>query len=550
MLSRRQALILSLTLLPGCAEKSNKKMILDSFSQGNSCLMANGTMAWTASAIGQKGITAGGTDYTFGSNGFVSGTFDGTQQISEVWPQVGSGAWVQATAANQPTVWPSVRESWPEVRMMSRYGSPSGSSKWLGVSSPPTARSQDWTMVWVQAARQETFVGGEVNILLGYCLHSMSGASFLGNTSTGDVTTGDWGERNRYFRGDGGFDDSNLPALPSLRFTVHAIRHQGSTVSYFVDGIRTDVSSALTATALQPYKIGQLNDFAIFHDQVSWLGTAWFPALTDPQIKEITQLINSQLYGNGVIPNSLFLFVGDSITAGYFVSEGKDRRDLSWPYDLITSFGSSNEPEITSINFGVAGAFLGTTSNAAFNIATNFGGMINSLVGSGDGYTKRVVVISAGTNDIFYGTTSASSILSELQSLYNSALGAGATRVFVLTQIPREQFNASQETERQTLNSGIISTFGKDAIDVASQNWQPGGLSDWTTNYQDGVHPNAAGRQLFIAAAASTLSFVLPLGTTNTQNLNLPINCVVAGNQPEEGRSGNPETLKRIFGES
>ena len=482
---------------------------LDVFS-GPAALAAWGTFAWKQAALNQPALTVDdGTPVTsaMGANGIVGGSFTG-QRIAKLFAQAGSATLEQATLGLRPTLWNQGREGLPEVRFQYRLGT--AGNKMLQVLTPPAARSgRDITHVWVQRATGETYsasgnVGWNANTLL--TSYTGSGQAHGDSTTSVDPATGNWATNHRVFLGTGGWADGNAPLKPTIKYAVHVTRYDATGVTLWVDGKKVAFTATLATNAnVQPYKLGQLNDIAGGYEHVAYLGSAFFPALTDAQVTEITNLLHARLYG--ATPQSLWLFDGDSITAGYSVADGnRDRRDLSWPYDLVTALTPTQRALVTAANLGHASAHLETAASTEHKLMLNQTGKVNAhLAGYAASYTHRVVVLCAGTNDIAFGTTDANAILTKLSTYRTAALAAGATRVLICTQVPRQTFTAPQETVRTTLNGLILSTFGTDAIDVAAQNWKPGGAADWSSCYQDGAHPNANGRALFVAAIKATM---------------------------------------------
>lgn len=481
---------------------------LDVFS-GPDADMAWGPFVWTRSAVGQSIVTdSSSTAYTGGEK-FASGTFTG-QRVKDLHAQVGSAAWTQATAANQPTIWASETDGWPEIRWQSRLGT--AGSKNMTVVSAPSTRSRDWTFVSIERGAPETYgaSGSNQDQLFGldHLCASLGGADLFG--ITGSVSAGSWSANNRIFRGTGGWTDTNAVDQPSCKFYVRVVRYNSSGTTIWVDGVKNAIaSSTVTATAVAPSDLGKLNGFAIYTDGVASLGGAWFPALSDAEVTEITNLIHLRLYG--ATPSALWYFDGDSITAGYSTTDSNlDIRHKSWPWLLINSaLTSAQRAKVVGVNVAHTAAHLETQTNAAHKLMTNQAGKVNAHVASGRGYSNRVVVLCAGTNDIEFGTTDETLILAKLVDYKDAAELAGATRVLICTQIPRQGFDSTKNATLAALNSAILTEFGSDAIDVAAENWQPGGGSDWSTNYQDGIHPNAAGRQLFVDAILSTMTGLL-----------------------------------------
>lgn len=475
---------------------------LDAFS-GPAADVAWGPFVWTGNAEGQTLITdSAAVDYAAGDM-FADGVFAG-ERIATLHDQIGGSDLVQATAAAQPTIWLNELTGWPEVRMQFRHGT--SGDKVLDVTNPPTARSRDWTFVSIEASAPETSSVSVTELTLDALMGSLSGGSAHGRSASQTVSSGAiTAHINRYFTGGGSWSDTAVPDQPNVKYYVRVERWSAAGVSAWVDGKKIYTGGTVTATALAPAHIGKIAGAAIYSPECRFLGCAWFPALTDAQVEELTDLIHARIFG--ATPDTLLYFDGDSITAGYDASQGgRDIRFKSWPALMINGMAAPDRAKVVGVNMAVSSAHLETTANTAHKLVSSFAAKIAPHLTSGRGYSVRALILCAGSNDIVYGAAAAADIITAITTYRNAALAAGATHVYVCTQIPRQGLTSPQETMRTDLNALILSTFGSSAIDVAAQNWQPGGAADWSTNYQDGVHPNAAGRALFVTAVGSVLA--------------------------------------------
>jgi lysophospholipase L1-like esterase len=475
---------------------------LDAFS-GPAADVAWGSFVWTADAVGQTLVTDSAAATYAAGDTFAEGAFAG-ERIATLHDQIGGSDLVQATAGAQPTIWLNELTGWPEVRMQFRHGT--AGNKFLDVSSPPAARSLDWTFVSIEASAPETSNLGANPLALDALCGSLGGGSIHGRSGAQTITSGAVTVSvNRYFTGGGSWSDTAVPDQPNVKHYVRVERWSAAGVSAWVDGKKIYTGGTVTATALAPAHVGKISGATIHSPECRFIGCAWFPALTDAQVEELTDLIHARLYGG--TPDTLLYFDGDSITAGYDASQGgRDIRFKSWPALMIHDMDAAKRARVVGVNMAVTGAHLETTAETAHKLNSSFAANVAPHLSSGRGYSTRALVLSAGTNDIYYGAAAASDIITAITTYRNAALAAGATHAYVCTQIPRENFTSPQETMRTDLNALILSTFGANCIDVAAQNWQPSGAADWSTNYQDGIHPNAAGRALFVAAVGPILA--------------------------------------------
>jgi lysophospholipase L1-like esterase len=114
--------------------------------------------------------------------------------------------------------------------------------------------------------------------------------------------------------------------------------------------------------------------------------------------------------------------------------------------------------------------------------------------------SNSTLVLWAGTNDLYYGETGAST-LALMESYVNARHDAGWKNIVILTCLPRTTTGqaAGYETERQVLNNGIRAASWYDAlVDVAADSriGDQGDQNDLTYYLVDTTHLNATGRQV------------------------------------------------------
>jgi hypothetical protein len=129
-----------------------------------------------------------------------------------------------------------------------------------------------------------------------------------------------------------------------------------------------------------------------------------------------------------------------------------------------------------------------------------------SLVG---GFEKTVVVMTGGTQDLQEGDTELM-IINDMQAYAAALRTLGVDKIIVTTITPSVNFDATEESRRQTVNDLLLVADDYDAVvDVASIPE----LGDHTdlTYYSDGTHLTPVGAQIM----GDEISFVLnPILTT------------------------------------
>jgi lysophospholipase L1-like esterase len=214
-------------------------------------------------------------------------------------------------------------------------------------------------------------------------------------------------------------------------------------------------------------------------------------------------------------PTVLLATEGDSITAGHQTSTSWPNRRFSWFNSVASSIGN----KATCFNMAYDGGWLGLVntpwgpmaSEGAGTASVQQGGeapdSLDPLLDSGQ-FAKQVLIVFMGRNDITLfgsgGPAGFGATIHTQLNTYCTARRAAGWKVIVLDAIPGQDMLAGQmPTEWTSFNSLIAANWASYAdkfVQVSVLNWQPGGSSDWSTNYQDGVHPNVAGQAMIAAA--------------------------------------------------
>jgi lysophospholipase L1-like esterase len=287
---------------------------------------------------------------------------------------------------------------------------------------------------------------------------------------------------------------------------VRVIRSNGTNTHFRVNEISADSATLATAVGVAATKIGRGTSGG-YSPAARLMALLVGPAHTAAQEKAIVASLQA-LFNTAPKTRSVF-FDGDSITAGQSETDNLDHRDLSWPYVMMLALGNQS---VMACNRAFASAQIvdGTgdpNKDLTVWAPTKLDAYLNSA------YSSKVLVVMAGSNDISVINAAGAGLTTynRLVTYCQARRTAGWSKIVVVNCIPRKDFVATvKETERLDYNTRIATNALTDwdaLIDAAALNWQPGGASDWSTNYQGtvGIHPNAAGRVLLANATQSTV---------------------------------------------
>jgi lysophospholipase L1-like esterase len=223
--------------------------------------------------------------------------------------------------------------------------------------------------------------------------------------------------------------------------------------------------------------------------------TAWMAgeALTDVEESLVSSVLASRFYAVESAIKQVIVD-GDSISAAYTESFYDDRT-ISW----ATRLQKSLWPGVLVRNKSISGAHIDGTANggdASLSMKDSAIDRINELYNA-SAFTSQLLIVWAGTNDIFYLTGSdgdAEIVHARLQAYCTARRGLGF-EVLVIGPIPRGPFDAGKDTELSALNSLIASNYTGYAdgyINMMTEDWTPGG--SYAANYlPDEIHLNATG---------------------------------------------------------
>jgi lysophospholipase L1-like esterase len=207
--------------------------------------------------------------------------------------------------------------------------------------------------------------------------------------------------------------------------------------------------------------------------------------------------------------DTLLVFDGDSQTSGHNESGSIDERDLAWPYVLMQSLADET---VHASNMAVSSMqIVDGTGNPDKDMNEWAAEKIDSQLHAS--YSQDILIVMAGRNDIgvIDAAGAGETTYERLVAYCQARTAAGWDTIIVVNAIPDKPLtDAGWASEVADYNSRIASNGLTDwdaVVDAASLNWQPGGPTDWTTNYQSttGLHPNAAGRTLIADAVQAVL---------------------------------------------
>jgi lysophospholipase L1-like esterase len=188
--------------------------------------------------------------------------------------------------------------------------------------------------------------------------------------------------------------------------------------------------------------------------------------------------------------SSRIVFFGDSITANRGFPGYAD-----WSQYL--SRGRFFGHAVGSNSLGPTGWDQGIVGNITDQLIARISNVIAE--------NPKVVVVLIGTNDIGASSRTTAQVTTNLRSIYDTLIAAGAT-VVAATIIPRTAagWGAPQEATRLAVNSWIMSQPDIQAVDIASVITDPA-----TQLLSDGTHPNGTGAQLIGQVVAPKLASLI-----------------------------------------
>lgn len=291
--------------------------------------------------------------------------------------------------------------------------------------------------------------------------------------------------------------------VPNQNGSVIGLIGNGTAGSVLVDGAvgaTFTVTNDAIATSTTSY-LGALAGFPQFGSQFNFLGMVIYNRTLSGAEQTAINTALTVGYGLPQSYNKQIILDGDSITQSFGTS-----LNVGWPRSLSKAF-----PSYRMINLGIPGQTMATMAG---NVATKVVARFQS------GYSKNILVVWAGTNDVVAGATAAT-IYANLQSETAAAKTAGFKVVWA-TMLPRTDLTSGMQTVWAAYNALIRgATLGQsntaDALADVQSDATMGPFSAAANNtlycntsptdFSIGVHPTNLGTTFlvpyFVAAVGS-----------------------------------------------
>lgn len=306
---------------------------------------------------------------------------------------------------------------------------------------------------------------------------------------------------------------SNAPSTRRIRQqyqTIAAIGGAGA-FKFYQDGVFTPDQTAKTSAATTGGQFGEsgtpgTGDFLANND--NYLGYVLYPAaLSNADVQAVAAALDSTF---GIVAPSVgqVVGVGDSILFAGPANAGPSHKcQITWR--KVRALLASN-PAFYNMGVGSYTLAAAITNASAREYA----------LAAQDSFTKRVLFIQVGTNDMSanggtpgYGAT----LYSSLTSYITNARAAGYTKIVVCTLLPRSNSadwnpGSQRNIEMADYNTRVrANAAGADVICDRAAHPIMGvyaNTSD-TTYYQDALHPTALGYELLAAGDAAAINAAL-----------------------------------------
>lgn len=150
-------------------------------------------------------------------------------------------------------------------------------------------------------------------------------------------------------------------------------------------------------------------------------------------------------YGVQNVADTFMSFSGDSqsVAAGL-----TNTQYLEWPYQMATM--AAYQPKF--LNFAVA-----STSTEQMNTAASAGNGADSYLSTEIAYSKKIIVLDGGTNDIQLNSDSAATVFASIQAFRSARLTAGWDEVYHVPIRPRgSAANTAYQATRAAVNNMML----------------------------------------------------------------------------------------------
>lgn len=235
----------------------------------------------------------------------------------------------------------------------------------------------------------------------------------------------------------------------------------------------------------------------------------WGSALTSQQYADRREALKAQL-GIAADPQYLIVFDGDSITEAITQKYGE-----GWPRRAISRVWVDKGIRVRAYNVGYSSACLGAASGCTYSpdsLTSQFNIKTKPVLAQ-SGYTKSVLFTFAGTNDIYFGQTPATT--SGYWTTYenNAKSAVPGVKVIFGGMISRVNFDAACYTYVNTVvpagNFDEVSGWWNDASMGCKSS---GGTNYNNTTYfaGDQTHPTNLGYDVGSGYAATAIESQIP----------------------------------------
>ncbi|MDZ7588224.1 MAG: SGNH/GDSL hydrolase family protein [Parasphingorhabdus sp.] len=211
--------------------------------------------------------------------------------------------------------------------------------------------------------------------------------------------------------------------------------------------------------------------------------------LSDAEVLQVQDYLETKWKATNRATDKLFIFEGDSTTAGVDSSDADGdvapyfpaRFDWSYPAQMMRGLTA---PRPKWYNFGAGG-------DTMLNMQTATNLIDTMTLEESAAYPNKYVVIMGGTNDIAQGKTNV-----EIQGYHtafiNNIRAAHPTAIIIgCTILPRNSFTAPQKQQITDINTWLKTSAGYDQIVDWDLVPEAADASN-TTYYPDFIHPSRA----------------------------------------------------------
>lgn len=274
-----------------------------------------------------------------------------------------------------------------------------------------------------------------------------------------------------YYDGTARFDvtPKRSPATLQVQYLIGS-----SSAAIFGLNENSSSVSALASAAVTGSLIGRFNGSRYFQGEIREILLYNRSITPSESIRIKSYLYTKHGIGTAVYTKQL-IYDGDSLTKGWGSSNAS-----SYPYFLSNILDNTWR----HINYGLESQTLTTiVANAAANIDILYN----------VGYTKNVVVVWGGSNDLDDYQRTAAQVYGDLVTYCNARRSAGF-KVVVLSVIARSTMTEAMNTHRLNYNTSASvnwNTFADGFADVANDS-RLSNFND-TTYFYDGIHLTNAG---------------------------------------------------------